>query len=225
MSQFYYPADLHVERIILSEQESKHALNVLRLEVGATIQITNGNGARAEGNVELIGKKKCILQVTKVEQLPPERSATIHLAIAPTKRIDRYEWFLEKAVEIGVDRITPILTEHSERRKLRHDRSLKIMIAAMKQSQRSWLPQLDELTTLKKFLQEEHVDQKAFGWCTGTHASFMDQYTREDTLLLIGPEGDFSTTEAESLQAAGFNPVSIGTTRLRTETAALAPPH
>jgi 16S rRNA (uracil1498-N3)-methyltransferase len=136
--------------------------------------------------------------------------------------VDRFEWFLEKATEIGIDRITPVITEHSERRRLRHDRSLKVLIAAMKQSQRTWLPQLDELTPLPHFLGQELPARRAFGWCTGEHGSFMNWYQPQDSIILIGPEGDFSADEAQQLQQTGFAPVSIGNSRLRTETAGVA---
>lgn len=222
MHLFYHPEDLNVEHVALSDSESAHASQVLRLTNGDAVQVTNGAGLFAEAHVELIAKKKCVLKIDSTKTLERERKARIHIAIAPTKSIDRFELFLEKATEIGVDRITPIICEHSERRKVRHDRSLKVMVAAMKQSQRSWLPQIDELTSLKNLLKEELPAKRSFGWCDGTHQNFMDWYEVADSLVLIGPEGDFSTNEADQLKETGFSPVSIGTTRLRTETAGIA---
>jgi 16S rRNA (uracil1498-N3)-methyltransferase len=136
--------------------------------------------------------------------------------------MDRFEWFLEKATEIGVDRITPVFTQRTERDKIRHDRMEKVLVGAMKQSQRKWLPQLDELIKLKE-LAVTTCPQKFFGWCEGDHADLTSAYEPKlDALVLIGPEGDFTPEEAELLLANGFQPVSLGKARLRTETAAIA---
>ena len=142
--------------------------------------------------------------------------------MAPTKQMERFEWFLEKATEIGVDRITPVLTHRTERSKLRHDRMEKVLVGAMKQSQRKWLPQLDDLIKLKD-LDSTTTHQKFFGWCDGDHADLTSAYDPEqDALIVIGPEGDFTPEEAEWLIANGFQAVSLGKSRLRTETAAIA---
>ena len=222
MSLFYHNDPFDTDRIALSKEEAAHAFQVLRLQIGDRIQVTNGQGALVSTSVELISRKACVLQVLNRTETGPERKGRIHVGLAPTKSIDRFEWFLEKATEIGIDRITPVITEHSERRKLRHDRSLKVLIAAMKQSRRTWLPQLDELTLLPDFLRQELPARRAFGWCNGEHGSFMNWYQPQDSIILIGPEGDFSTDEAQQLQQTGFVPVSIGNSRLRTETAGVA---
>lgn len=222
MHLFFHDENLNVDHVSLSAIESNHASQVLRLQPGIEVHVTNGKGERAKAKVELISRKGCLLKIIDHSVYDQERPGKIHIAIAPTKSIDRYEWFLEKATEIGVDRITPIITERSERRKVRHDRSLKVLIAAMKQSQRNWLPQLDELVPLKDLLAQELPQNRSFGWCEGEHANFMQWFSGADSLVLIGPEGDFSKTEAELLKEIGFEPVSIGNTRLRTETAAIA---
>lgn len=205
----------------LSESEAAHAARVLRLSIGQQVDLVDGKGSRASGNIADISKSRCQVEVNTLEQHPAP-SPAIHIAIAPTKSIDRFEFFLEKATELGATRITPILCERSERKRLRHDRSLKVLIAAMKQSQRVWLPQLDELTPLQALFNADLPQQRFFGWCAGKHQSFMNSYSPADCLILIGPEGDFSEAEAEQLLKAEFTAVSIGNTRLRTETAGIA---
>ena len=221
MHLFHCP-DLGPALIELPEEEAHHAVNVLRLSVGSTIGLLDGKGTFAEAEVMETTKKKCVVRILRKETDAAERRARIHLAVAPTKQMDRFEWFLEKATEIGVDHITPVLTHRTERSKLRHDRMEKELVGAMKQSQRKWLPQLDELTKLKD-LATDGIPQKFFGWCEGEHVALTSAYDpTKDALMLIGPEGDFTPEEAEWLIANGFHAVSLGNARLRTETAAIA---
>ena len=137
----------------LSNEEAAHAQRVLRLKTGDPVTLLDGRGSRGAGHVADIGKKFCSVTVSTVDYTEETRPS-IHIAIAPTKSIDRFEFFLEKATELGVNRITPLLCEHSERKRLRHDRCLKVLTAAMKQSRRSWLPTMDELTALPAFLKK-----------------------------------------------------------------------
>lgn len=221
MHLFHSP-DLGPTLIELPEEEAHHALHVLRLQAGSSIGLVDGKGSFAEAEIVTVSKRNCTVRVLRKESFPVERSARIHLAVAPTKQMDRFEWFLEKATEIGVDRIIPVLTHRTERSKLRHDRMEKVLVGAMKQSQRKWLPQLDELTKLKD-LGTDGIPQKFFGWCEGEHLDLTSAYDpTQDALLLIGPEGDFTTEEAEWMIANGFQAVSMGMARLRTETAAIA---
>lgn len=221
MHLFHCP-DLTGSVIELPEDEAHHATSVLRLAVGARVGLLDGSGTRAMAELELVTKRGCSARIIERTSTPPERTARIHLAVAPTKQMDRYEWFVEKAVEIGVDRITPLITDRTERAKLRVDRLQRVAISAMKQSQRAWLPRIDELTTLTRLLTGDLPAQRSFGWCEGEHHSLMERYDHgHDALVLIGPEGDFTAGEAEQLRASGFVAVSIGTARLRTETAAL----
>lgn len=220
MHLFHCP-DLQAAEVDLPPEEAHHALHVLRLKLGDTIGLLDGRGTWAEAELVRVDKRGCTARVLRREPSGPERSAHIHLAVAPTKQIERFEWFLEKATEVGVDRITPILTQRTERNKLRHDRLEKVLIGAMKQSQRRWLPQLDELTKLGDL--KTDAAQKFFGWCEGEHASFTSLYDpHQSALVVIGPEGDLTPEEAGVLQAEGFRAVSLGKARLRTETAALA---
>lgn len=197
------------------------------------IGLLDGKGCFAEAEIEEVAKRRCLARVVRKAVAEPERFARIHLAVAPTKQMDRYEWFLEKATEIGVDRITPLLTHRTERNKLRQDRMEKVLVGAMKQSQRRWLPQLDGPTPLKDLVsptprilsqgERRSIPQKFFGWCEGEHIDLTAAYDpNKDALMMIGPEGDFTPEEAELLLANGFQAVSLGNARLRTETAAIA---
>ncbi len=221
MHLFHCPA-LGPSTAELPEEEAHHALHVLRLATGAVIGLLDGRGGFAEAEITATGKKSCRVHLLKTEQSPPERNFRIHLAVAPTKQMERFEWFLEKATEIGADRITPLMTHRTERGKLRHDRLERVLVGAMKQSQRRWLPQLDGLTGLADLVKVA-APQRLFGWCEGEHGELASTYRPgQDALLLIGPEGDFTAEEAGLLTANGFKAVGLGNARLRTETAAIA---
>ena len=222
MHLFYCPT-FNGDLIELPEEEAHHAASVLRLRVGERIGLLNGKGLRAEAELVEVNKRRCMAQVMERVQHAAERKARIHMVVAMTKQMERYEWFVEKAVEIGVDRITPLLTSRTERNTIRLDRLERMAVAAMKQSQRTWLPVIDPLTTLDALLAQDLPAQRCFGWCAGEHTSFMHTYSNEsDAILLIGPEGDFTTGEADLLRSHGINAVSLGHARLRTETAAIA---
>jgi 16S rRNA (uracil1498-N3)-methyltransferase len=222
MHLFHCP-DLEPGTVDLPEEEAHHAVSVLRLIVGTRLGLLDGQGTHAEAELIDVGKRGCTVRILERRTSPPERSARIHLAVAPTKQMDRYEWFVEKAVEIGVDRITPLVTERTERGKLRVDRLQRVAVSAMKQSQRVWLPRIDELTPLKELITGPAAGQRYFGWCEGEPIPLMQRYVQSsDALLLIGPEGDFTPAEADLLRAASFVAIGLGTARLRTETAAVA---
>ncbi|MEO8591001.1 MAG: RsmE family RNA methyltransferase [Flavobacteriales bacterium] len=220
----FHCTELGTDLIELPEEEAHHATAVLRLTVGEHVGLLDGKGTRAEAELMEVTKRRCLAQVRTRVVHPPERAARIHLAVAPTKQMDRYEWFVEKAVEIGVDRITPLITDRTERSKLRIDRLLRVAVSAMKQSQRTWLPRIDELTTLQAVIAEvSNKGQRYFGWCQSEPPPLMTAYApTSDALVLIGPEGDFSPEEAALLGEYAFTAVSLGQARLRTETAALA---
>jgi 16S rRNA (uracil1498-N3)-methyltransferase len=222
MHLFHCP-HIDLPELELPEDEAHHAMHVLRLREGTEVGLLDGRGGLAYATFVRCGKRSVHVSVQRVERTPRERQHAIHLAVAPTKTADRYEWFVEKAVEIGVDRIIPLETERTERTRLRVDRLERVSVSAMKQCQRRWLPKIAPLTPLKGLLASELPPQRLFGWCEGQHRPLMNAYrTDTDTIVLIGPEGDFSAAEAEQLRATGFEAVSIGTARLRTETAALA---
>ena len=206
----------------MPEDEAHHARSVLRLPAGTRIGLLDGKGTVGEAVIVAIDKRQVLVNVATSRMIPPERKARIHLAVAPTKQIERFEWMLEKCTEIGVDRITPLMTTRTERTKLRQDRLERVLIGAMKQSQRAWLPRLDEATTINDLISGGIAAQRCFGWCEGERTSLVADYrAAEDAIMLIGPEGDFTPEEADLLNSRGFSPVSLGNARLRTETAAI----
>lgn len=221
MHRFYLP-DLRTGTLELPSEEAHHATSVLRLRPGDVIMLLDGKGHSADAHVLTADRRGCTVDVGEVHVHAVERGARIHLAVAPTKNIDRFEWMLEKCTEMGADRITPLITTRAERTHLRADRLQKVLVSAMKQSQRAWLPQLDEPTTIAATLAQPLPPQRFFGWCEGVRPSLMKCYTAStDALVIIGPEGDFTAEEARTLSEHGFTSVSLGTARLRTETAAV----
>ncbi|HEX2616052.1 MAG TPA: RsmE family RNA methyltransferase [Flavobacteriales bacterium] len=221
MHLFYCPA-LADGVMELPEEEAHHAVHVLRVRAGDRVGLLDGRGARAEAEVLDASKRGCSVQVAHLARSAKDPAEGLHIAVAPTKQMERFEWFLEKATEIGIGRITPVLTTRTERAKLRHDRMERVLVSAIKQSQRVWLPQLDALTSLSE-LATASTPQRFFGWCEGTHEAFTQAYRPGPAaLMLIGPEGDFTPEEADLLRGKGFTAVSLGEARLRTETAALA---
>lgn len=222
MHSFFLP-DLSPPVVQLSEEEAGHARRVLRLPEGEQVALVDGNGTTAIGHLRILGKSEANVQITERKTHTAERAARIHIACAPTKQIDRFEWMLEKCTEIGVDRITPLLTSRTERAHLRMDRLQKVLVSAMKQSQRAWLPKLDEPTTIQRLLSTTLPEQRLFGWCSGQHDPMTHLYNNEqDVVMCIGPEGDFTDDEATVLSENAFRATSLGHARLRTETAAIA---
>jgi 16S rRNA (uracil1498-N3)-methyltransferase len=205
----------------LDEEESRHLLSVLRRKVGDRLQFTDGQGFFYEAELTEVGKRHALARIISSVETPPERPARLHIAIAPTKQMERFEWFLEKAVEIGVDEITPLLCQRSERDTIRLDRLEKILVSAMKQSLRSRLPKLNELTRFQKFITAASEEQKRIAWCAGEPLPHLKTTLspRESAIIVIGPEGDFSPEEVALALQNGFSGVSLGAARLRTETA------
>ena len=209
-----------------NKDESRHIVKVLRKKKGDILQITNGRGWLFEGELTSIDLKRCTVTVT-TKALHNERPYTLHLAVAPTKMNDRYEWFLEKATEIGIDTITPIICDHSERKVFKAERFEKIIEAAMKQSLQYYKPKLKAPIAFKDFITQEFTGQCFIAHCEETDKkSLKSQLKRdENCTILIGPEGDFSVKEIEIALRHNFIPVTLGTTRLRTETAAIVACH
>lgn len=223
MKHWFHCSDLASTRVPLPEEEATHAVRVLRLRDGDEITLVDGKGTLARARLVIAGKHAVDAEILSRRTLERERRATIHLAVAPTKQMERFEWMLEKCTEIGVDRITPLATERTERSRLRHDRLEKIILGAMKQSQRAWLPRLDALMDINALISGTIPLARCFGWCEGEHASFTTVYNgAHDTLMVIGPEGDLTGSESDHLRQNGFQAVSLGEARLRTETAAVA---
>lgn len=219
----FHCASLDADTIDLPEEEAHHAVHVLRLGPGARIGLLDGRGGRAEAEITAVGKGRCTAMIRARAQAEAERSARIHLAMAPTRQSERLEWLVEKATEVGVDRITPLLTARTARERIRTDRLQRVAVAAMKQSQRAWLPRIDAPTALRALIAEPMPAQRFFGWCAEQPTSLMEAYSpAAEAVVLIGPEGDFDEAEARLLREHGFQAVGLGHARLRTETAALA---
>ncbi|MCB0563633.1 MAG: 16S rRNA (uracil(1498)-N(3))-methyltransferase [Phaeodactylibacter sp.] len=225
----FYTTTINNKLAILPEDEARHCIQALRHKVGDTINITDGKGNIYEARIVEASKKKCAAFIEKTLPSTVRRNHYLHLAIAPTKNIARLEWFLEKATEIGIDEITLLVSEHSERRKLRLDRLEKILISAMKQSLKADLPRLNDMAGFQEFLRlpTEPGIQKYMAYLgPGVKGALKDNYQPGcGVCILIGPEGGFSPAEAQAAAAAGYTPVSLGPSRLRTETAGLAACH
>ncbi|MHC5202251.1 16S rRNA (uracil(1498)-N(3))-methyltransferase [Myroides sp. LJL119] len=228
MQLFYSP---HIEKqqdtFTFDKEESKHIVRVLRKDQGDTLFVTNGKGTLFTTKITLASDKKCVTQITGFKD-QPNKEFSIHIAVAPTKMNERYEWFLEKATEIGVDQITPIICDHSERKVIKEERFEKIIQSAMKQSLQYNLPKLNPSISLKDFLNQNHQGELFIAHCANDKDKVLLKNTintKKNYLLLIGPEGDFSTKEIELALDKGYQPVSLGNTRLRTETAAIVGVH
>ncbi|MBK7938614.1 MAG: 16S rRNA (uracil(1498)-N(3))-methyltransferase [Lewinellaceae bacterium] len=223
MNQLFFTQKIENGFASLDEEESRHLLTVLRRKVGDHLQLTDGRGFFYEAELAETGKRHALARILTQTPAPPERPARLHLAIAPVKQIERFEWFLEKAVEIGVDEITPLLCRRSERDKIRTDRLEKILVSAMKQSLRARLPRLNELTAFQQFVKSATEEKKYLAWCSDEPLPHLKTLvsTAQDTLIAIGPEGDFSSEEVDWALKNGFAGVSLGAARLRTETAGI----
>lgn len=227
MQLFYAPdIDSETNEFVFDKEESKHIVKVLRKSEGSILHITNGKGFLFICEVILASEKKCVVKINESQFTEP-RNFRVHMVVAPTKMNDRYEWFLEKAAEIGVDEITPIICDHSERKIIKTERFDKILISAMKQSNQMYLPILNEPIKLTDFLSKEISGQKFIAHCEETDkVELKDRIeTQQNYTLLIGPEGDFSTNEINKALTNGYLPVALGNTRLRTETAAIVGCH
>lgn len=229
--QLFYNADLNPQTTTATfpKDESKHIVKVLRKKEGDTLDFTDGNGNFYKAEIVQSSASKCkvsILEVVAQESLPYR----LHLAVAPTKLNDRYETFLEKATEIGISEITPIICDHSERKVIKPERYERILQSAMKQSLKAFLPKLNEAIALRDFItqQSQNKNERFIAHCEEDKERFsLKQKLKSNTdiLILIGPEGDFSPEEIAFACSNGFQPVLLGESRLRTETAAIVAAH
>ena len=211
----------------MPEEEAGHCLRVLRLTVGDEVMLTDGKGSFYKAVISAATNKRCQLKV--IEELPQEKGWTgwLHLAMAPTKNMDRTEWFAEKATEIGFDELTFLNSRYSERKVIKTERIEKILVSAVKQSLKASKPVLNEMMDFNKFISQEFQGQKFICHCSEGEKKLLKDVVvpGEDAVILIGPEGDFSPEEVAKAMACGFIPVSLGKSRLRTETAALVAVH
>lgn len=229
MQLFYNPEiNESSKEFFFDKEESRHIAKVLRMKEGESLQLTNGKGSFFEARLLSNNPNKSTAEITNVKTLPP-LPYHLHLAVAPTKLNDRYEWFLEKAVEIGVSEITPIICDHSERKIIKPERFEKILQSAMKQSLKAYLPILNPAVSFKNFIAsgKDNGIIKCIAHCAETERKSLKSVLQpnKNLLILIGPEGDFSSTEIEMAKASGFMPVLMGESRLRTETAAVVACH
>lgn len=226
MQLFYVPTISSAE-VILDETESKHAVRVLRLKEGDEIELVDGKGGFYKARIQNANPKKCQLSIIESRTEFGKKDFHLHIAIAPTKNIDRTEWFLEKCTEIGIDEVTPLLSENSERKVIKPERLEKILVSAMKQSVKAYLPKLNELTKLSDLLTQATETKKFIAHCNEGEKPHLKNVVKpgEEVLILIGPEGDFSPEEVELALENGFEAISLGDARLRTETAGVVACH
>lgn len=220
MHLFYTP-DISGSHYQLDEAESKHAARVLRLQVEDEVVLVDGRGGWHEAVIVDAHPKRCLLEVQNKKVLDP-LPYRLHMAVAPTKNMDRLEWYLEKATEIGISEFTPLICQRSERRQVKAERLERIVVSAMKQSLRAWKPVINEAQAYDKFISGEISGGKGIAHCYDSPRKAMDSLAASSEItLLIGPEGDFSEGEVEQAAQAGFKAIHLGDSRLRTETAAL----
>jgi len=223
--QLFYDTHISVETQshLIEANESNHILRVLRKQIGDELYVTNGNGVLFKTRIIETTGKKCLVDVLEY-QIEEPATSQLHIAIAPTKSSDRFEFFLEKATEIGISEITPLITQNSERKKLNLKRCQKIIESAMKQSQRLFLPKLNELCTLDQFLETKDAGfTHLIAHCEEDDKTELNgiELKGKNTCILIGPEGDFSSDEIQTVLKNKFLPVRLGGKRLRTETAGI----
>ncbi|PTM10458.1 MAG: 16S rRNA (uracil(1498)-N(3))-methyltransferase [Bacteroidetes bacterium] len=226
--QLFYNPDITetTTSFTFDKEESKHIVKVLRKSGGDILNITNGNGWLFDAEIINADLKRCLVNINNSKQ-KPRKDYKLHLAVAPTKMNDRFEWFLEKATEIGIDTITPILCDHSERKVIKLDRFEKVLQSAMKQSLQYYLPTINALTSYSSFIKQDLKGQRFIAHCEITDRKSLKRELQpnKDITILIGPEGDFSVKEIEMALQQNFIPVTLGNTRLRTETAAIVACH
>lgn len=227
MQLFFNPdIDETTQSFSFDKEESRHIIKVLRKKDSDILYVTNGKGILFETEITLASDNKCIVDVISITK-SPEPKFRLHLAVAPTKMNDRFEWFLEKATEIGIQEITPIICDRSERKVVNLDRFEKIILSAMKQSNETFLPKLNEAVSFKEFIKQKNQGLQFIAHCEETDKKSLKETLKpnENVTLLIGPEGDFSEKEIKLAIENHYQPVTLGNTRLRTETAAVVACH
>jgi 16S rRNA (uracil1498-N3)-methyltransferase len=227
MQLFYNPSiDETTQSFSFDKEESKHIIKVLRKKDTDILFVTNGLGLLSKTEITLASDNKCTVKILSFEKAIPSKFK-LHLAVAPTKMNDRYEWFLEKATEIGIHEITPIICDRSERKVVNTERFEKILLTAMKQSNVLFLPKLNKAIPFKEFIKLKNEGLQLIAHCEETDKNSLKSVLKpdENVTVLIGPEGDFSEKEIELAMANKYIPVSLGNTRLRTETAAIVACH
>jgi 16S rRNA (uracil1498-N3)-methyltransferase len=223
MHLFYTPDLNQHDTYTLNEEESRHCRQILRLREGDTIHLIDGKGGFYTAEILKSHEKGTLIKITGQQQEYGKRNYYLHIAIAPTKNTERLEWFLEKATEIGIDEITPLICDRSERKEIKVERLNKVITSAVKQSLKAYHPKLNEAVKFKNFVSSKISGLKFIAHCMNEEKFTLKDKFRPNAqyLVLIGPEGDFSQEELKKALNEEFFPVSLGATRLRTETAAL----
>jgi 16S rRNA (uracil1498-N3)-methyltransferase len=223
MQLFYTPDITDSPIYYLSEEESKHCIRVLRLQLADHVQLIDGRGGLYEAEIIDTHPKKVALKLLSLQNEFSKRNHYLHIAVAPTKNLERLEWFLEKATEIGIDEISLIICQRSERKEAKAERLNKIITSAIKQSLKAYHPVLNEVTPFQKLIKQPFDGQKFIAHCEPGEKPDLSKLIKLKGryLILIGPEGDFTPKEIEDALQSGFEPITLGDSRLRTETAAL----
>lgn len=222
LSCFYIP-EIESSTIHLSEEESKHAIKVLRLRKGDYVLVTNGKGKLAQAQIVDNHKTDTLLQIESIEELPPSKYH-LHIALSMLQHPERFEWFVEKAVELGISEITPILCARTEKKQINIERIKKTAIVALKQSRQAYLPKINEAQTFTSFVQNCQFQNKAIAMCVGNRKEYkkwLQNISNSEQVVLVGPEGDFAPSEIELALKYHFTPISLGNSILRSETAAI----
>lgn len=226
MHLFYTP-DINGNTYTLNADESKHCIRVLRLTKGDVISIVDGKGSFYTCRIVEASPKGCRVECDERVENYGKRPFRLHIAVAPTKNIDRTEWMLEKCTEIGMDEVTMMNTRHSERKIVKDERMEKVLVSAMKQSVKAYLPRLNPMIDFDSFIASCNETHKFIAHCNPGEKKRLDEVyvAGEDAVILIGPEGDFSEEEVQCALKKGFVPITLGESRLRTETAGIVACH
>jgi len=226
--QIFYAPDISGDSYTLDENESKHIIRVLRMTRGSSVRLIDGKGNLYEGIIENPDQKNCLIRITGLTKDFEKRNYSLHIAISPLKNPERFEWFIEKSVEIGIDEITPLTCRNTEKKGIKPERIKNIIVSAMKQSLKATATKLNSPCNFEDFIQSNISGTGMIAHCNESfiRSKISDIYTkREDAVILIGPEGDFSEDEIKTASAKGFRNVHLGMSRLRTETAGVAACH
>jgi 16S rRNA (uracil1498-N3)-methyltransferase len=226
--QIFYAPGITGNSWVLDEKESRHCIRVLRMTEGSPVKVIDGKGNLYEGVISNADQRKCEITINNIIRDFEKRYYRLHIAISPVKNTERFEWFVEKSVEIGIDEITPIICKNTEKQRINPERIKNIIISAMKQSLKAGITILNEVVSFEDFLIKEGSGKKLIAHCSsaGARVKIDQEYSKgDDAVILIGPEGDFSDSEISRARAAGFKPILLGNSRLRTETAGIAACH
>jgi 16S rRNA (uracil1498-N3)-methyltransferase len=226
--QVFYAPGIKGSTYVLDEKESRHCIRVLRMTKGTRVKLIDGKGDLFEGHISKPDQRECVISISNKIKGFEKRDYRIHIAISPLKNHERFEWFVEKSVEIGIDEITPLICKNTEKQVIKKERINNIIISAMKQSLKADLTLLNDICNFNDFIRKDFTGKKMIAHCNSglPRSKIGNEYLKgDDSVILIGPEGDFSENEVVSGCGAGYKPVHLGNSRLRTETAGIAACH